>query len=281
MRIAHISDIHVARSLTFGDWNPKRLLGSINHRLFRSRLYTGEVAQQALAKALADKPGLVVLTGDMTQHGLDAEFAGVRELLAPVTGAGIPVIAVPGNHDIYGRDVSPALAGLLRDLAGGLVSGSTAGGVIRCGSADESANSGAGGGAVEILPLFQCIPTPLFCSYGRQDVFELERAGEFWQAPPQGVTRIVIGHYPVIDPHGGKLLRYRGLRGADLLMDFCAAHSVSAYFCGHDHKRFTAPMPGGCVQYAAPALSSVRTAARGRDLVRIYECGGGVSVREE
>ncbi len=260
MRIAHISDIHVARPPASGEWNPKRLLGYLNYLLFRGRAYTEDAARAALSALLESPPDLAVLTGDITQHGLDAEFAGARELLAPLVRAGIPVIAVPGNHDVYGRGERPALRAFLRDLAGGADVGG--GGIIRCGGAADP---------VEILPLFQCIPTPPLCSYGRQDPDELARAGAAWRgAPAAGVKRVVIGHYPVIDPHGGRLLRYRGLRGAETLLEFCAAHSVSAYFCGHDHRRFTAPMPGGCVQYAAPALSSARGKGCARaDVVRL------------
>jgi hypothetical protein len=60
------------------------------------------------------------------------------------------------------------------------------------------------------------------------------------------------------------------LRHAEKLVEFCAEHHVAGYFCGHNHKRFSAPMPGGCMQYAAPALSSVRHA--GTEWVSVYEC---------
>ena len=38
----------------------------------------------------------VLVTGDLTEHAADAEYARVRELLAPL---GAPVHVLPGNHD--------------------------------------------------------------------------------------------------------------------------------------------------------------------------------------
>lgn len=256
MHIAHITDLHVARPPAMGDYNAKRLLGYVNYRLFRSRLYKEQVASRSIAALMGTPPDLVLLTGDITQHGLDNEFAAAMELLAPFVDNGIPIIAVPGNHDIYGHSDNPSLAALLTRLAHPLVT-------------DDSGVFHLPG--VEILPLFQGIPTPPFFSHGRQSGLELDRAGQLWSTPPDGVMRLVIGHYPVIDPHGGRLLYFRGLREAERLIEFCRDHQVAGYFCGHNHKRFAAPMPGGCMQFAAPALSSVRHAAR--EWISVYECG--------
>ena len=41
-------------------------------------------------------PAVVLVSGDLTEHGDKAEYARVRELLEPLRG---PVLALPGNHD--------------------------------------------------------------------------------------------------------------------------------------------------------------------------------------
>ncbi|MCD8138432.1 MAG: metallophosphoesterase [Planctomycetaceae bacterium] len=256
MRIAHISDLHIARSPTWGEYNPKRLLGYVNYRLFRSRLYQEQIARDALERLMVTPPDLVILTGDITQHGLDVEFDAAHQLLSPICESGIPIIAVAGNHDIYGHTNQLRLNRLLEHLAQPAMPDRR--GIYRF-------------PGVEVLPLSQGIPTPIFFSHGLQRSSDLRRAQELWCDPPNGVMRLVCGHYPVIDPHGGRLLYFRGLRQADKLVRFCAEHEVAGYFCGHNHKRFCAPMQGRCVQYAAPALSSVRSA--GREWVSVYECG--------
>ena len=258
MRIAHISDLHVARSPELGEYNAKRFFGYLNYRLFRGRRYQEDVAAAALMALLADPPDLVVLTGDITQHGLDIEFEAAERLLSVLSARNVPVIAVAGNHDIYGFANPERLETMLRRLALGLEPDRF--GIYRF-------------SGVELLPLAQGIPTLPFFSHGRQDQDELARGREAWAGPPDGTMRLVCGHYPVIDTHGGRLLYFRGLREAESLVNFCAEHRVAGYFCGHNHKRFAAGMPGGCMQYAAPALSAVRSA--GREWVSVYECRPG------
>lgn len=256
VRIAHITDLHVARTPSWGEYNAKRLLGQINYRLFRRRRHRESVAAAALRRLAEMKPDLALLTGDITQHGLDSEFAAAESLLSILADAGIPVALTAGNHDVYGDTPSERLERLRRFLASGLQP--DAHGILRL-------------PGVEILLLEQSIPTPPFFSHGRQNAAELARASLGWSGPPAGVMRLVCGHYPVIDPHGGGLLHFRGLRQAEKLIEFCRERQIAGYFCGHNHKRFSAEMPGGCLQFAAPSLSAVRGKARG--WVGVYECG--------
>jgi 3',5'-cyclic-AMP phosphodiesterase len=53
-------------------------------------------AAVASALRVARKPDAVLVSGDLTEHGGEEEYATVRELLAPL---GAPVHALPGNHD--------------------------------------------------------------------------------------------------------------------------------------------------------------------------------------
>lgn len=43
------------------------------------------------------KPRAVLATGDLTDHGTEAEMAMLMDLLAPIE---VPILAVPGNHDV-------------------------------------------------------------------------------------------------------------------------------------------------------------------------------------
>ena len=253
MRIAHITDLHVARPPAWGEYNVKRTFGWLNHLLFRRRRYRESVAAAALHRLAERIPDLVILTGDITQLGLDSEFAAAKRLLAIFGERHIPVVVVAGNHDVYGKSVPSCLSELRRASARDIFSGSD--GIIRF-------------PGVELLPLAQEIFTPPFFSYGRQDMDELIKASSAWSKPANKVMRLVCGHYPVIDAGGGRLRLFRGLRNAGALIDFCREHQVAGYFCGHNHKRFSVSMPGGCMQFAAPALSG-----RGGSRVSVYECG--------
>lgn len=258
VRIAHITDLHIARPPTPGEYNIKRLLGYINYRLFRSRLYREHIARNALTRLMENPPDLVLLTGDITQHGLNAEFDAAAELLSPLLNLDIPVIAVPGNHDMYGPASAKRLGALIKTLLLDL-------------KPDEQGLFRFPG--VEILPLSQGVQTPPFLSYGRQNSGELRRAREVWAEPANETMRLACGHFPVIDSHGGTFMSIRGLRDPEKLIEFCHTHSVSGYFCGHNHKRYLSPMPGGCVQYAAPALSSVKNVET--EWISVYRCEAG------
>jgi 3',5'-cyclic-AMP phosphodiesterase len=47
-------------------------------------------------RALVPSPGAVAISGDLADHGDDAEYEQLRELLAPLDA---PLYALPGNHD--------------------------------------------------------------------------------------------------------------------------------------------------------------------------------------
>jgi|SRR5665213_1212496 len=84
MRIAHLSDLH------FGHHDP-------------------ELAKNLAADVEAQRPSLVVISGDFTQRGTRQEFEQAQGFLQSLVS---PVFAVPGNHDvpalnILGRLLSP------------------------------------------------------------------------------------------------------------------------------------------------------------------------------
>ena len=55
----------------------------------------------ALTRACADDPQrLLVLAGDLTEHGKEAQYEGVAELLRDLIEGGVRVVCCPGNHDL-------------------------------------------------------------------------------------------------------------------------------------------------------------------------------------
>ena len=83
MIVAQLSDPHLLQTAsgTFGD--EAELRRAVAHLL-----------------ALPARPDVVLLTGDLADRGQPAEYARLKELLAPLP---MPLYVVPGNHDDRGR----------------------------------------------------------------------------------------------------------------------------------------------------------------------------------
>ena len=61
---------------------------------------SGEVLRAVVDVVLEKKPDLVLIPGDLTKDGEMVSHQLVVSLLKPIRTAGIPVVVIPGNHDI-------------------------------------------------------------------------------------------------------------------------------------------------------------------------------------
>ena len=62
--------------------------------------YSGEVLEYLVGETLQRNPDLVIIPGDLTKDGELVSHQLVVSILGKLRSAGIPVIVVPGNHDI-------------------------------------------------------------------------------------------------------------------------------------------------------------------------------------
>lgn len=81
MLIAQLSDLHFSLTPLFG-----------------GRVDTAHMARRAIDAVLRlePSPDAVIITGDLTEHGLPEEYAALERELARLP---MPLYAVPGNHD--------------------------------------------------------------------------------------------------------------------------------------------------------------------------------------
>ncbi len=87
MQICQLTDLHV------------RPVGKPANRVVETNVFT-ERAFRAVAR-LNPRPDIVVITGDLTECGLDAEYANVARLIRKWLS--MPVFVIPGNHDRRGN----------------------------------------------------------------------------------------------------------------------------------------------------------------------------------
>ena len=196
LRIAHISDLHVL-DLAGTRWHQflnKRLAGVVN--LVGPRRGAHPVA---LAETLADRlaqPDIdhVILTGDVTNLALDAEFRRARSVIERL-GPPARVTIVPGNHDLYTRGALHQ-ARFEKWFGDYLVD-----------DADEGHAPGARGRLhypfarspaphVRIYGLSSAVPTPPFLALGHVGRAQIERLLRLRAAEPSDVrVRIALVHH--------------------------------------------------------------------------------------
>lgn len=80
MLIAHLSDPHLCPP----------------GELYQSVLDTRASFARALARAATFQPDLLILSGDIAEHGAPQEYALARDFLARFPA---PILVTPGNHD--------------------------------------------------------------------------------------------------------------------------------------------------------------------------------------
>lgn len=210
----------------------KRVTGYANLLLARGRVYRRHFLDAVLAAAAA-RADHIVVTGDITNLSLEAEFEAAHRLLADLARS-IEVTVVPGNHDVYLATVHRAgrfahhfaefLASDLPDLALALPVGRFPLVKLR--------------GPVAIVGLSSAVPRPPFVSSGRIGAAQLE-ALERVLAHPEVASRtvVVLVHHP---PFDGRL-RLAQLRGG--LVDAAALRAALApvarglLLYGHRHER--------------------------------------------
>ncbi|MEM6505398.1 MAG: metallophosphoesterase [Planctomycetota bacterium] len=101
MRIVLFGDLHFYR-LWLPPWKlvSKRILGQTNLILNRRKHFRHALLPGMIQKAIALKPDMLLLSGDVSTTSLVPEFADTAAALKPLADH-VPTVLVPGNHDRY------------------------------------------------------------------------------------------------------------------------------------------------------------------------------------
>lgn len=62
--------------------------------------YSPQLIDAFLAEVVEERPDALILSGDLTLNGEAASHRGLAAKLASVSDAGVPVLVLPGNHDL-------------------------------------------------------------------------------------------------------------------------------------------------------------------------------------
>lgn len=126
------SDLHyIAPELTDGGPGYQQILKNGDSKFMP---YVEEITDAFLDEVLADPPDVVLLTGDLTFNGAEISHRRLAGKLQRLEDAGIPVLVLPGNHDVYNENAalyrggsfervpfadSESFAGIYRDFGPG------------------------------------------------------------------------------------------------------------------------------------------------------------------
>ena len=196
-RIAHLSDMH------FGSHDPK-------------------VVDGAFAWLQAQQPDLVILSGDFTQRARIEQFRQASAWLNRLRGAGWPVLAVPGNHDVPLYDVVTRFAAPLRRYKRYISTD-----LCPWFENDEAAVLGIN------------TARSLTFKDGRINREQMALIRERFAAVPEAKTRILVTHHPLYSMpigEGGELNEAVG-RHADAVAAVCEA-GVHVALAGHFHRTY-------------------------------------------
>jgi 3',5'-cyclic-AMP phosphodiesterase len=210
MLLAHLTDLHV------------RPLGTPAYRVVDTNMLT-ERALRAVA-ALRPAPDAVIISGDLTDCGLEEEY----DLLAAMLKRhlSMPVYVIPGNHDRRAP-----LQGRLSHLPG--VSGS--GGFIQY--------------VVDDLPVRLVMLDTVVPGFGHGELCaeRLAFLDEALSAAPETPTAIVMHHPPFVC--GIQHMDEINLHDAAAFADVVKRHGhVERILCGHHHRPIVARFAGTVLQ---------------------------------
>jgi len=198
MLIAQLTDLHV------------RPVGEPANRVVETNAFT-ERALRAVA-SLRPHPDVVVITGDLTECGLDAEYANLAGLLRQYLP--MPVFVIPGNHDrreAFRRGLAH-LPGVTSD--------------------PQFVQYAVDGHAVRLVMLDTLVPG---AGHGELSAGRLSFLEQTLAAAPDRPT-IIAMHHPPFACGIGHMDRIN-LRDAQAFSGVIARHrQVERIICGHVHR---------------------------------------------
>jgi 3',5'-cyclic AMP phosphodiesterase CpdA len=283
MRVAHFSDLHLLAldGVPARRFLNKRLTGWINLRLKRARAHHASTAV-AIAREIA-RLGVdhVVVTGDLTNLALEAEFELAREVLERDLGLDpSQVTVVPGNHDLYTRGAHRARR-FEQYFARWLVS-------------DLPEVVGASGavfpvvklrGHVAFVAVCSAVPRPPLVAAGEVGDLQLAALDRVLGHPEVARRTVVVAiHHPPFQLASRYKLHLEGLRDAPALLARMSGLSRGLVLHGHLHRRLQRALPtstGSVLQVGATSASLHHDAPdrmAGFNLYEIPEAAGRTRV---
>jgi 3',5'-cyclic AMP phosphodiesterase CpdA len=272
--LAHLSDIHLG-PLPRVRWHElanKRVFGFFNWHRNRAGFFDASVLTAITDDIRVTHPDHIVVTGDLVNLGLDAEYDAALAWLQTL-GEPKDVTVVPGNHDAYlHRSIARYSATWLPYANGDHPNPTMAFPFIRR------------RGPLALIGLSTAVATAPFMATGLVEESQAEAFGKaLAETGSEGLCRIVLIHHP---PVSSLTSWPRRLIGAKLVRKQIALHGAELVLHGHNHRTTIAHVDGptGKVPVVGAAAPSILPNAHhpggAYNLLRIEgERGGAYAIR--
>ncbi|MEQ1504120.1 MAG: metallophosphoesterase [Myxococcota bacterium] len=228
VRIAHATDIHWFVPPSWGDFAPRRVIGTLNlYARGRRHEFDDQVQDALVAHLRSLAPDLVLITGDLTAQALRSEFAKALKALSPLLDT-VPTLILRGNHDAYTPGAERLR--LFANTFGAWSGQADASGVVRVDVGDAT-----------VFGLDPNLPS-LVTAVGQVPEAQLRSLEAQLADPALDGRSIVLGiHYPPVDRAGVPYDRQpHGLLNARALLGVLerAPHRPRLIACGHIHHGY-------------------------------------------
>ncbi len=244
MRLIHVTDPHLSSldGLGLERLRGKRLLGYLSWYRKRRHQHCPE-RLAALTRAVAeDRPGLILVTGDLIHIGLAQEIASARSWLDRLACIA-PTRLVPGNHDFYAADSLAPMRKLWSPY-------------LWPDGDQQTFPSSQDCGDIGLIGLSSACPTTLFSAAGRLGDTQLQRLDECLQRHTEARRfRCLYIHHP---PLRGIVNRRRALVDAAALESILTHYDVELILHGHLHRNLRYRFGNNTRVYGTASASSCR-----------------------
>jgi 3',5'-cyclic AMP phosphodiesterase CpdA len=249
--LIHISDFHLCRPGSFhlSRFLNKRAFSYLSWEVRRQREHREEVLLALIQAVRSMKVDQIVVTGDLTQLSLPAEFDQAGRHLQAL---GLPekVFVVPGNHDALVP--MPWDDGLAR-WAGYLASDSP--GTERRGMFPTLRVRDP----VALIGLSTAHPTRPLSAGGSIGAAQLARCADILaETARRGLCRVLLIHHP---PFPNAVSRRKRLIDLERFSPLIRQHGAELILHGHSHRRSRADLPGPAARVPVLGVSSASAAS--------------------
>jgi 3',5'-cyclic AMP phosphodiesterase CpdA len=258
-KLVHLSDFHLCRpqGAPLAAWAGKRAISFLawqTRRRHENRPAVLSAMIRALAKLSWDH---AVVTGDLTQLGLPAEYRLARRYLEAI-GPPERVLVVPGNHDALVTSPFRESFALWADFMA-LDDGMPVFPTLRIRR------------RVALIGLSSAQPTWPFSAAGRLGADQRGRLGQILaQTGRQGFFRVVLLHHPLLP---GQVSRRKSLTDAPALRALLRRYGAELVLHGHAHRDLQGELagPAGAIPVLGlPATSAAHRCRERRACLRIF-----------